>query len=104
MDYYIYNIFTSHTHYFNNSSSAIMDSHVTLTSAMMRDDWWREELVKMDLPQLEDIISKLECEVVSVQSFIDSSKFTLEQGGMLSTFVARELEREHWAIEVDETK
>lgn len=82
-----------------------MDSDVTtLTSAMMRDDWWREELVKMDLPQLEDIISKLECEVVSVQSFIDSSKFTLEQDGMLSTFVARELEREHWAIEVDEMK
>ena len=53
---------------------------------------------------LDDLISQLSAEVESVQSSINQSKSALETSDLLSTLVAREMEREHWATEVEETK
>ena len=62
------------------------------------------ELSEMDVPQLDAVILKLEDEVDSLQAFIDHSKEDLWESELLSTLVARELEREYWEIEVQETK
>lgn len=85
-----------------------MDSQDNLNSVTCHE--WQDELVEMDLPQLDEFILtanseilKLTCELDGVESFIDQSKFELFDS-VLSTLVARELEREHWAIEVRETK
>lgn len=63
-----------------------------------------QQLSEMDVPQLDAVILKLEDEVDSVRAFIDHSKEDLLESELLSTLVDRELEREHWEIEVQETQ
>lgn len=71
---------------------------------MYSQDNKEDELSEMDLPQLDAVILKLEDEVDSVQAFIDNSKLDLGESELLSTLVARELEREYWETEVRMTK